>query len=409
MPSEHAGHWILDPAVDQLNHGSFGATPRVVLQAQRAWQERLEADPTRFVSVELEPALDAARAALAAFVRADPRDLVFVPNATTGANAVLRSLELHAGDELVTTDHAYNAVRNTMEYVAARSGARVLIAPVAFPGTSPDTMIDSVLARVGSRTRLVVIDHITSATALVAPLQRIVDELTARGVETLVDGAHAPGQVDLDLEALGATYYTGNLHKWVCAPKGSAFLWVRRDRQEGVHPVTISHGANSPRRDRSRMQLEFDWVGTADPSAWLTVPVALSFGAELVPDGWPGLRRRNHELCLVGRDLLCDALDVQPPAPDEMVGCMSAVPLPPEVDPVPVQGVSLYGDAVHDGLLERGLQVMVTPWPQRPEGGAWRRLIRISVAAYNDRAQLERLAEAARQVVGLAGERLEHT
>ena len=394
MPSEFAEHWTLDPAIAFLNHGSFGATPRPVLAAQEAWRERMEAEPVRFFSYELEPALDRARAVLGAFVGADPDDLAFVSNATAGTNTILRSLRLDPGDELLTTDHAYNAAKNAMEYTAQRDGASVVIVPVAFPGTSPASVVDAILAAVTTRTRLAVIDHITSATALVFPITRLAAELTARGVETLVDGAHAPGQVELDVPSIGATYYTANLHKWVCAPKGSGFIWVRPDRQAMIRPLSISHGANSDRTDRSRFRVEFDWTGTADPSAYLSAVDAIGFGEELMPGGWAALRGRNHELALAGRDLLCAALGVDQPTPDEMVGTMASVPLPLELRPGKIQGVDLYDDPVHDYFASLGMQVMVTPWPQRPDGGPWRRLIRISVAAYNDLEQFERLAAA---------------
>jgi isopenicillin-N epimerase len=301
---------------------------------------------------------------------------------------------LAPGDELLTTDHAYNAVKNAMEYVARRDGASVVIAAIPFPGTSPESVIDAVLAAVTPRTRLAVLDHLTSATALVLPIAELVATLAARGVETLVDGAHAPGQVDLDVPAVGATYYTANLHKWVCAPKGSGFIWVRRDRQDAIRPLAISHGANSRRADQSRFRAEFDWTGTADPSAYLAVVDAIRFGEELVPGGWAALRERNHALALAARDLLCDALGIEPPAGDEMLGSMASVPLPLELRPGRVQGVDLYDDPVHAHLMAHGMQVMVTPWPQRPEGGPWRRLVRVSAAAYNDLEQFARLAEA---------------
>ena len=394
MPSEFARHWTLDPAIAFLNHGSYGAAPRPVLAAQQAWRDRMEAEPVLFFSHDLEPALDAARSELGAFVGADPDDLAFVPNATAGFNTVLRSLHFQRGDELLTTDHAYNAAKNAMEFVAERDGARVVIAPVAFPTDSPAQVAEAVLAAVTPRTRLALLDHIASATALIFPVGSLVAELSARGVETLIDGAHAPGQVALDIPALGATYYTANLHKWVCAPKGSGFLWVRRDRQPHIRPLSISHGANSPRADRSRFRIEFDWTGTADQSAYLAVPDAIRFGADLLPGGWPALRERNHALALAGRDLLCAALGIGPPAPDAMLGSMASVPLPAESQPGRVQGIDHYGDPVHDDLARLGMQVMVTPWPQRPEGGPWRRLVRISAAAYNDLSQFERLAAA---------------
>jgi isopenicillin-N epimerase len=376
MRSEHAPHWKLDPTVTFLNHGSFGATPLRVLEEQDAWRARLEMEPVRFMVETLEPALDEARATLGRFINADPDDLAFLPNATTGCNTVLRSLRLEPGDELLTIDHEYNAVRNAMAFVAERAHARVVTAPVPFPLASEEEIIEPILAAVTPRTRLAVLDHVTSATALVLPAARLVQELSRRGVDTLVDGAHAPGMVDVDLAALGATYYTGNLHKWVCAPKGAAFLWVRRDRQPDVRPLVISHGANSPRSDRSRFRLELDWQGTVDPTAWLAVPSALAFGESLLPGGWP--------------------------APDSAIGSMAAIPLPWESSPIAVQGVDLYGDAVHGALLAAGIQVMVTPWPQRPEGERWRRIVRVSAAAYNDFSEFEQLARELATILGTA-------
>lgn len=392
MRSKHASHWKLDPDVTFLNHGSFGATPLRVLEEQDAWREQLETEPVRFMVETLEPALDEARATLGRFVSADPDDLAFLPNATTGCNTILRSLPLAPGDELLTIDHEYNAVRNALAFVAGRAGARVVTARVPFPLTSEDEIVEPILAAVTPRTRLAVLDHVTSATALVLPVERLVAELSLRGVDTLIDGAHAPGMVDVDLTTLGATYYTGNLHKWVCAPKGAAFLWVRRDRQPQVRPLVISHGANSPRQDRSFFRLEFDWQGTVDPTAWLAVPAALAFGESLLPGGWPALRHRNHELALRARDLLCEATGEPAPAPDSAIGSMAAIPLPWESTPFAVQGVDLYGDAVHGALLAAGIQVMVTPWPQRPEGERWRRIVRVSAAAYNDISEFEHLA-----------------
>ncbi|MDP9467513.1 MAG: aminotransferase class V-fold PLP-dependent enzyme [Chloroflexota bacterium] len=400
MPSEFARHWPLDPAVAFLNHGSFGAAPRPVLAAQQAWRERMEAEPVLFFSRDLEPAMDAAREVLGAFVGADPDDLAFLPNATAGFNAVLRSLRFAPGDELLTTDHAYNALKNAMEFVAERNEARVVIAPVPFPSGGPATVTEAVLGAVTPRTRLAVLDHISSATALIFPIQVLVAELDARGIDTLVDGAHAPGQIELDVTSLGAAYYAANLHKWVCAPKGSGFLWVRRDRQAGIRPLAISHGANSARADRSRFRVEFDWTGTADQTAYLAVPDAIRFGGELLPGGWAGLERRNHALALEARELLCDVLGVPAPASDEMVGCMASLPLPVETKPARLQGIDLYDDPLHDYLARLGMQVMITPWPQRPDGGPWRRLVRISAAAYNDLDQYRRLAAALPAAVG---------
>ena len=392
MPSELARHWALDPSVDFLTHGTYGAAPRVVLDAQRAWRDQLEEEPVRFLVEAYEPAMDEARRSLGAFVGADPDDLGFVSNATAGVNTVLRSLRFVPGDELLTIDHAYNAVRNALAYAAERDGARVVVAEVPFPINSPEEVRRAVLAAVTERTRLLVIDHVTSATALVLPVAQLIAEMAERGIDTLIDGAHAPGMLDLDIGSLGAAYYAGNLHKWVCAPKGAGFLWVRRDRQAAIRPLIISHGANSPRTDRSRFRLEFDWQGTGDPSPWLAVPAAIEFGASLLPGGWPSLRERNRALALDARELLATAIGVETPAPDAMIGSMASLPLPWERELGTDQDVELYGDKVHGALLAAGIQVAVAPWPLRPHGSRWRRLLRVSAAAYNDRSQYERLA-----------------
>jgi isopenicillin-N epimerase len=394
MPSEFRHLWALDPKVEFLNHGSYGAAPIAVLEAQTAIRQRMESEPVAFFSRDLEGLLDQARTAVGAFVGADPDDLAFVDNATTGVNAVLRWLRLEPGDELLTTDHEYNACRNALAAVAERSGAQVVTVAIPFPTAGPEDVLERILAAVTPRTRLAVLDHVTSATALVFPIEELVAELAARGVDTLVDGAHGPGMIDLNLDRMGAAYYTGNLHKWVCAPKGAAFLHVRRDRQEDAHPLVTSHGANSARTDRSRFRLEADWTGTRDPSAWLSVPTALEQVGGMLPGGWSAVRLRNRDLALRARDALCAALSIPSPTPDAMLGCMASVPLAAENPAGRVQGVDLYGDPVHDALMGAGMQVMVTPWPQRPEGGPWRRLIRISAALHNDLGQYERLAAA---------------
>jgi isopenicillin-N epimerase len=399
VPSEFRSLWPLDPAVDFLNHGSFGAAPTAVLDAQAAFRRRMEAEPVAFFSRDLEGLLDDARSVLGAFLGAAPDDLAFVDNATTAVNAVLRWLPLDAGDELLVTDHEYNACRNALDAAAAASEARVVTVPLPFPTEGPEDVLARVLAAVTPRTRLAVLDHVTSATALVFPIEELVAELAARGVETLVDGAHAPGMLDVQLDRIGAAWYSGNLHKWVCAPKGAAFIHVRRDRQAGFHPLVVSHGANSPRTDRSRFRLEADWTGTRDPSAWLAVPTAIELIGGLLPGGWSAVRLRNRDLALRGRDLLCAALAMPAPAPDPMIGSMASVALPVEEAAGRVQGVDLYGDPVHDGLLARGIQVAVTPWPARPDGGPWRRIVRISAALHNDLDQYQRLASALLEVL----------
>jgi isopenicillin-N epimerase len=391
--SELARHWALDPTVDYLNHGSFGACPRAVLERQQELRDRLEAEPVRFYLREWEGLLDAARERLAAFIGAEPADVVPVTNATEGVSTVLRSLDLAAGDELLTTDHAYGACRNALDVLAGRAGARVAVARVPFPLPSSDVAVEVVLAALSPRTRLLMIDHVTSPTGLVLPIERLVREVQARGVDVLVDAAHAPGMVPMRVHDLGAAYTTGNCHKWICAPKGAAFLHVRRDRQAGIRPLSISHGSGVGRRGRSRLHDEFDWAGTGDPTPILCVPAALDAVASLVPGGWDEVRRRNRALALRGREILTGRLGILAPCPEEMVGSMAALPLP-DGSPHPPRW-ALETDPLQDRLLDDWrIEVPIQPWPSSPH-----RLLRISAQLYNREAQYARLAEALRDVL----------
>ncbi|HEY9811806.1 MAG TPA: aminotransferase class V-fold PLP-dependent enzyme [Halomicronema sp.] len=371
--------WSLDPEITFLNHGSFGACPLPVLAAQQAFRQQLESEPVRFFGREYEPLMDQAKAKLAEFVGANKDEIAFVPNATTGVNTVLRSLHFKPEDELLTTSHEYNACRNAFDFVAKQSGAKIVIAEIPFPIVSPTQIIEAILQKVTSKTRLVLIDHITSQTGLIFPVKEIAENLTDRGIDILIDGAHAPGMISLNLKEIGATYYTGNCHKWLCAPKGAAFLYVQKSRQELIRPLTISHGANSPRQDRSRFELEFDWMGTVDPSSYFSVPVAIDFMGSLLAGGWKELISRNHELTLAARNLLCHKLQMPLPCPDEMIGSMASLPISD-------------GDAMelHDILFDEfGIELQIIPWPQLDC-----RLFRISAQIYNNLEDYEYLAES---------------
>jgi isopenicillin-N epimerase len=388
-PAADPHHWLLDPEILFLNHGAFGACPRPVLEFQNEWRHRLERQPLQFLARELEQELDAARAALARFVGAEADDLVFVPNATSGVNTVLRSLSFQPDDELLVTDHEYNACRNALNFVAERSGARVVVVKIPLPFSDEKEISGAILDGVTARTKLALLDHVTSPTGLVLPVARMVGELRARGVDTLVDGAHAPGMVALDLNRLGAAYYTGNCHKWLCAPKGAAFLHVRRDRQKLIRPLVISHGANSPRRDRSRFLIEFGWQGTFDPSAVLSVPEAIRFLGSLLPGGWPEIQARNRALALAARKILCDALKIAEPCPPEFIGALAAVPLPDAAeDALPRLPFNEY--PFQETLREKyRIEVPIMAWPAPP-----RRLLRISAQLYNSLPQFRQLAAA---------------
>jgi len=248
-------------------------------------------------------------------------------------------------------------------------------------------VVDAVLSRVTARTRLALLDHVTSQTGLVLPIQLLVERLAERGVDALVDGAHAPGMVPVNLRKLGATYYAGNCHKWICAPKGAGFLYVQRARQKSIRPLSISHGANSPRTDRSRFLIEFGWTGTWDPSACLSVPEALRFVGSLLPGGWPAVMRRNRHLALAAQKIICKTLRIDLPCPDELIGSFASIPLPDALDEKPSSS-PLYLDPLQDKLLAKNrIELPIIPWPAPPK-----RLLRVSAQLYNSLPQYERLA-----------------
>jgi isopenicillin-N epimerase len=383
----YAHLWDIDPEVDFLNHGSYGATPRAVLEQQSAWRARAERQPIQFFGRDAEPLIDAAKATVAGFVGARPADLTFVVNATEGVSTVLRSMRFEPGDVLLTTNHVYNACANALRITAERWGAQVRVAEVPFPISSADEVVAAIEAAVDDRVRIALIDHVTSPTALVFPMAKIAQRLEARGIRVLVDGAHAPGMIDLNVEEVGASWYTGNLHKWTCSPKGAGFLWVRPELQGDLHPLAISHGENSPRHDRSPFELRFGWVGTRDFTPWLGAADSITFLGEAVAGGWPGIRRANHALALLARDTLCARLGVGAPAPDDMLGSMAAVPIADEPgplrdpqDPIPLQRAIL--DRHH-------AEAPIVRWPQGPH-----RLARVSAQLYNSPEQYSRYADA---------------
>ncbi len=313
--------WLLDPDVVFLNNGSFGATPIPVLQAQHRWQEQFEREPIVFVGRRLHYELRAAAAIMATFLGARGDDLVFVDNATTGVNAVLRSLlpRLKPGDQLLTTSHVYNAVRQTMRYVADIAGAQYVEVPIPFPLASADDIIERVNDALTEHTRFALFDHVTSPTGLVFPVEQLVRLCKERGIWVMIDGAHAPGMIPLHLEQLNADWYTGNFHKWLFAPKGCAFLWTAPPWQSQTHPTVISHGYGKG------YLAEFDFTGTKDWSAYLSAPAGLEFLETL---GIDQARRYNRSLALFAQELLSETLGIAPPAPAEMIAFLAAVPLP---------------------------------------------------------------------------------
>jgi isopenicillin-N epimerase len=369
--------WLLKDGVAFLNHGSFGATPQVVFEAHEAWRCRLEAEPIELLGRQCPDLLRDVREAVGAFLGMKAHDFGLVTNATEGLNAVLRSLDLKEGDELLTTDHVYNAVRQAMRFVASRAGAVVREVKVELPVTSGDEIFEQVMAGVNERTRLVVIDHVTSPTALVFPVRRIIEACAERGVEVLVDGAHAPGMLELNVESLGAAYYAGNLHKWVCAPKGSAFIWVDPQRQAGVHPAVVSHFWGQG------FELEFEWQGTRDIGAWLATVEAIRFMERI---GWGRVRQHNHEMAVWAQQFLCERWDVAPLSPldGSLLGSMATVPAPGKLATADKDAVEALQQRLYN---EFAVEAPLVQWNGRV-------YVRASCQVYNTADDIVRLADA---------------
>ena len=387
MPSPFAKHWSLEPSRLFLNHGSFGACPNFVIGEQRKWQDLMEREPVRFFEELMPDLLLKSREALGAFLNCSPDDLAFVSNATSGVNTILRSLHFEQGDEILVPNHAYQACRNSIDFVAKRWGANVVEVAIPFPIDSPQTVVELMKSACSERTKLVMIDTVTSPTGLRMPFEALTEFFEGKGVEVLLDAAHGIGMIPLNLGELGASYVTSNCHKWLCAPKGSAFLYVREDKQSKIQPLTISHGHTFPLGETTRFRHEFDWTGTQDISGWCSIPAVIEGMADLIDGGWNSIMQHNHDLAIQGRNVLCERLGIEPPCPDEMVACISTIQLPGNI---PVKEKMHEPDPLHHILSEKyNIQVPVWSWPS-PEG----RYLRISAQLYNSIEQYERLADA---------------
>lgn len=366
--------WLLEEDAVFLNHGSFGATPRAVLEAQTQWRTRMEQQPVRFMTRELPTALHASREKLGALLGACPADLAFVDNASSAVSTVLRSIDWRVGDEIVLSHQAYESVRQAVRYIADRHGVHARPARIPFPLENDDVIVDAYRAVLGPRTRLVIVDHVSSPTALVAPLSRIVALCREAGCAVLIDGAHAPGMLPLAIESLGVDWYTGNCHKWLFAAKGCAFLWTAPARQADTHPLCIAKGYGAGYRD------EFDWTGTRDPSAWLALDAALEFHAGL---GGAALSVRNHQQVIAAAQSLCAVWGVAMPAPPSLFGSMVTLPLPPRW-PVSAE----QAQQLHDRLWDaHRVELPVLAHNDR----LW---VRISCQAYNEPDDYACLARA---------------
>jgi isopenicillin-N epimerase len=376
--------WPLDPHATYLNHGTVGVAPHQVLQAQARWRERMERHPARFMLRDLwrftgspseHPTLmREAASEVARFVGAPAEDLVFIDNTSAGVNAVMQSLPLVAADEILITDHAYGGIVSAVRHWAARAGASVTTVVVPYPVFDADDLVTRIVEALTPRTRLVLVDHIAAESAIVMPVAAIVRACHARGVLVLVDGAHVPGAIPLDVAAIGADVYIANLHKWAMAPRSSAFMVVTPALQHVIHPPVISWGYGSG------FTQEFDWVGTRDPTPWLTAPDGIRFLEEL---GWDDLRRRNHDLAWRAAEYLADVWKTPLTVDEAAVGCMVSVMTPASCGSTRADAVGMRDHLLFDHEIE----VQVHARADR----VW---VRVSAQVYNDDADIERLEQA---------------
>jgi isopenicillin-N epimerase len=373
--------FLLDPDVIYLNHGSFGACPGPVYSEYQRWQLELERQPVDFLARRAPELMTHARHELADYLGCAGDDLVFFPNPTTAVNMVARSLELKPGDEILTSDHEYGAMDRAWRFLCGKTGARYLQQPVTLPVASPEQVIEQVWRGVTRNTRVLFLSHITSPTALLFPVEALCARARQAGIFTIVDGAHAPGQIDLDLEQVGADFYAGACHKWLCAPKGSAFLYARREAQPLLEPLVVSWGWEPETPGPSPFIDQQEWQGTRDLAAFLSVPAAIAFQQE---HDWPAVRRRCGLMALDLQKRLHDELGLQPLGEHEPPALlqMFSVELP-ECDP----------EALQRTLLERfQIEVVARRWHGRP-------LLRVSIQAYNDESNLEALINALRRLL----------
>lgn len=396
---DFVAHRISEPArfpmqegLIQINNGSYGLTPEVVGAAQTELRRRLEADPVRFFKSDLEYYSDDTRAALSKFVNVRAQDLVLVSNGTFAVATVLNNLDLSPGDEILVTDHEYMATMNELGKICRATGAVVTIAKVPFPDVTPESVIESVVSAMTGRTKLVMVSHIASASAIIMPVKEIVVAAKGRGIATFLDGAHTPGQIDLDIGDLDPTWYAASCHKWLATPKGTGFIYTSPTQQDGFKPMVLSCREHETRADRKAYLCDFDYVGTNDYTGNLVIPVSIAHMGSQLPGGWDELRQRNHDLVVHGANLICDAIGIEQVVPESMIGTMVGIPLPGFCEPS-----ELMGEALWDRLyLNHGIQVPIWDLP-----GVHPRVMRVSAQLYNSVEDFEALAGALGEELGM--------
>lgn len=379
---EIAAQFLLRPGIAFLNHGSFGACPRPVFETYQRWQRTIEDQPVEFFGRRINPLLAEARARLAEFIGAGAAgDVVFVPNVTYAMNIVARSIDLRPGDEVLGTGHEYGAVERAWQFVCEQRGATYVPRPIHLPLERQDEVAEQIWSGVNERTRVVTLSHITSPTALILPVAEICRRARAAGIISVVDGAHAPGQIDLDMQAIDADFYGGNLHKWLCAPKGAGFLYARPERQALLEPLVVSWGWRARLPKESTFLDYFEWMGTDDPSAFLSVPAAIDFQAQY---HWPEVRQACHNLAVTARRRVAELTGIAPICPEspDWFAQMALLPIPaPALD-------------VHRRLWDEfQVEIPGIEWGER-------NFLRVSIQAYNKPEDIDRLLEGLKTILG---------
>ncbi len=374
--------FLIDPSVIFLNHGSFGACPRPVFETYQAWQRQLEVQPVEFLGRRAIDLLTEARSELAQYLNVDTDDVVYFANPTTAINMVARSLNLKTGDEILATDHEYGAMDRTWRYVCERSGAKYIQQPISLPVTDKDDFLAAFWEGVTPQTKIIFISHITSPTALTFPVAEICQRARKAGLISIVDGAHAPGHIPLDLMAIDADIYTGACHKWLCAPKGAAFLYARKDFQSILDPLVVSWGYQSEKPGPSQFIDYHEWQGTNDLAAFLSVPSAIQYQRD---NSWALVRGRCHDLANRARSEInrLTGLDAISPESTDWYCQMVTARLPTEVDHELIKK-RLYNDY--------RIEVLTHLWQDRP-------FIRVSFQAYNEASDLDKLIEALKEIL----------
>jgi len=394
-------HWLLDKSVTFLNHGSFGACPTPILEKQSEYRKQLESEPLRFMMRECDALLAKSKNKLSAFVNCNPGDLVFINNATSGVNTVLKSLNFKSGSEILITNHIYPACKNTIKKIAKEKNLTIKEIKIPLPVFNSSNITDKIINGVNSKTAIVLIDHISSIPGIRFPVEGIVNELNSRNIDVLVDGAHAPGMVPLNLNKLNAPYYTGNCHKWICSPKGSAFLFVREDKQKLIKPLVTSRLYGEVKTTLSEMQYNFSWQGTFDPTPYICIADAIDFMGSLFPGGWKELMKHNHELALSAGKKICNEFEIEFPYLDDLIAGLMGIPFFKDKK-LSKRKLSLhdYSPLQDDLFYNYNIEVVVNYWEKAPQ-----RILRISPQVYNDISQYEYLIYALKKVKRLKSKR----